>query len=90
MVEAFDKLGQPVYVSYTPDCCENEDGYYCEVWADKDIMFYLGFFCVHPDDCDCSDSDAVDAYIRKYVAEECEFDLGEYRIWMKEFCDDDD
>ena len=85
MVEAFDKLGQLVYVTYTDDCCENEGGYYCEVWADEDIMYDLGFFCVHPEDCDCSDDDAVEAYIQKYVAEECEFELDDYREWMEEF-----
>lgn len=88
MVEAKDALGQVVYVSRVEDCCENEGGYWCQVYADEFLDYELDDFCVHPEDCDCSDESAVDEYIKKYVAEECEFDLSEYREWLEEYTRD--
>ena len=83
MVKATDKLGQTVYVTCTDDCEPNEGGYYCEVYADEDLMYDLDFFCVHPEDCDCSDDNAVEAYIQEFIAEECEFDLSDYEEWSR-------
>lgn len=83
MITTKDKAGQTVYITYIEDCGENEGGYYCEVYADEDLMYDLDFFCVHPEDCDCSDDDAVEAYIREFVAEEYEFDLSDYKEWSK-------
>lgn len=88
MVEATDKLGQTVYVSYIDDCCENEGGYWCQVYCDDFLDYEIDDFCIHPEDCDCSDVDAVEEYIRAYAAQ-WEYDLSEYEKWAAQFDDEE-
>ena len=42
MITTKDKAGQTVYITYIEDCGENEGGYYCEVYADEDLMYRIG------------------------------------------------
>ena len=60
------KIGN-VYVHYIPDCGENTGGYYCEVYSDEDMEDQIDSFCIHPDDCDCTNEDEVVRYIKEYL-----------------------
>ena len=70
MVTAIDKAGHKVFVDYTPDCEYNEGGFYCETFADEDGADKIDDFCIHPEDCDCTDEEAVEEYIRNYYKDE--------------------
>ena len=70
MIETKDKAGHTLYVTTTPDCEDNEGGYYCEVYADEDFITKLDDFCVHPEDCDCDNDDEVEKYIMSYISQE--------------------
>ena len=88
MVEAFDRLGQVVYVSYVDDCCENKGGYWCQVYCNDFLDYEIDDFCIHPEDCDCSDGNAVAERIRQYVSEQ-EYDKSAYYAWIEQFDDED-
>ena len=70
MIETRDKAGHRIYISYTEDCEYNEGGFYCEVYADEDGDNKIDDFCVHTDDCNCEDYDAVEEYIAHYYDDE--------------------
>ena len=74
MVEATDKAGQKVYITYVSDCEYNAGGFYCETYSDPDYDHKIDDFCVHADDCDCNNLSAVEEYIRHYYDNE-ELDL---------------
>ena len=67
MVEAKTKDGQIVHCCINDDCEPNEGGYYVEICLDCDLERW-DYFCVHPNDCDCSDIGAVEDYVRQYVS----------------------
>lgn len=77
MLEAISKDGHKVYLAFVPDCEENEGGYFVEVYENEDICTcdYFDYFCIHTDDCDCTNYDEVEKYAVKYVADE---DYSEY------------
>lgn len=56
-----------VWISRCEDCDENEGGYYCQVYADEDMEHQIDDFCIHPDDCDCSNEDEVKKFIEEYA-----------------------
>lgn len=67
MIRAKTKKGTPVWVSTIEDVEPNKGGLYCEI--------YLNFFgdryddfCIHAEDCDCTNDKAVIAYVRNYVS----------------------
>ena len=68
MVAATDALGHIVYVTYINDCESNTGGLWCQVYADENCDRELDDFCIHPDDCDCSDEEVVEAYILGFVS----------------------
>ena len=68
MIEARTKDNQVVYCCVTPDCGPNKDGYYVEICLDCDLEMY-DYFCIRPEDCDCSDMNKVNEYVKNYVSE---------------------
>jgi hypothetical protein len=68
MTRATTAKGTGVIVFTTPDVEPNEGGLYCEICLEWDGDRFDDF-CIHPDDCDCSDEEQVDAYIDRYVSE---------------------
>ena len=48
MIRTKDKAGQTVYITYVHDCGENEGGFYCEAYSDKNLGNKIDDFCVHP------------------------------------------
>ena len=56
-----------VWVSCTEDCDENKGGYFCEVYDDENMDNRIDYFCVHPEDCDCSNYESVEKFIREYA-----------------------
>lgn len=58
-----------VWISTTPDCYENEGGYYCEVYSDRDMTNRIDYFCIHPEDCDCDNDEEVEKFIAWYAME---------------------
>lgn len=56
-----------VYISVTEDCGENEGGFYCQVYSDKDCENQIDDFCIHPEDCDCKDEAKVERFIHEYT-----------------------
>ena len=66
MIEATTKKGTKVWLAFNPDCEENEGGWFVEVYLDP-ALDYDDYFCIHPEDCDCKDPDAVEAYAKWFV-----------------------
>lgn len=66
-MEAKTKDGQIVCCCINNDCEENEGGYYVEIY-DSDMNVVLDDFCIHTDDCDCNDWNAVENYVKQYVS----------------------
>lgn len=58
--------GTEVNVSFTPDVEPNEGGFYCTV-EKTDSEAWLDDFCIHPEDCDCSDLNEVERFAREYI-----------------------
>ena len=77
------KVGN-VYVDYIQDCDDNKDGYYCTVYIDADCEFEIDNFCIHTDDCNCFDEQAVEDYIKEYVKN---YDVFSNSISLKELFD---
>ncbi len=76
MIQVTDKKGQTVYVSYTHDCGDNPDGYYCEVYSDRSMGNKIDDLVVHPTDIyDFYQLEyprqiqALEKYIREYYAD---------------------
>ena len=68
MLEAISKNGKKVYLSFVPDCDENEGGWFVEVYFDK-YGDYHDYFCIHPEDCDCKNQKEVDECAKRYISE---------------------
>ena len=60
-----DKKGQMAYVTFIPDCGENEGGLYCETWTDDRCDRKIDDFCIHDGDCDFTKS-GIENYIKNY------------------------
>ena len=56
-----------VWISRVEDCGENKGGYFCQVYADENMEYEIDYFCIHPEDCDCSNDNDVDDFIRLYA-----------------------
>lgn len=54
-----------VYVTTCEDCGDNIGGLFCQVYTDEYFDEELDFFCIHPDECDCKNTDAI----RKFILE---------------------
>ncbi len=67
MMPAKTKKGTIVYLSFIPDCGSNVGGWYVEIYLDQDGDRYDDF-CIHPDDCNCSNYNAVAEFAKKYVS----------------------
>ena len=77
MVKTIDSLGQMVYVTYSKDSEPVEVGYRCKVYANANYDYELDSFSISPDDCDCNDTEVVEAYIEGYISVQ-EYDLTEF------------
>ena len=56
-----------VWIGITPDCEENLGGYYCMVYNDEEMENQIDDFCIHPDDCDCTNDKEVEKFIKWYA-----------------------
>ena len=75
MIQAKDKKGQTIYVSYVHDCGSNPDGFYCEVYSDESMDNKVDDLVVRPTDIyDFYEMDyprqiqALEKYIREYYS----------------------
>ena len=59
--------GTEVALCFNNDCCENEGGFWVEVYLDE-YGDRFDDFCIHTDDCDCNDRLAVEQFAIDYVA----------------------
>lgn len=76
MVYCADSKGTPVAVAIVDDCEPNKGGFYCEVyikyitplgcpyWAEDRI----DDFCIHTTDCDCTNNESVENYIKNFIS----------------------
>jgi hypothetical protein len=67
MTKAKTKNGRTVWLSFVPDCEYNTGGWYVEVYLNQYGDRYDDF-CVHLDDCDCTDMNAVEQYAKDYAS----------------------
>lgn len=70
MIRVTDKDGNVVFVDYIHDCGSNVGGFYCQTYSDERGDNKIDDFCIHPEDCDCSNYDEVEDYIRHYYENE--------------------
>ena len=68
MITCITGRGTDVSLAFVPDCGENAGGYYVEVYLDASGDRHDDF-CIHPNDSDCDDIDAVEQYARNYMSE---------------------
>ena len=68
-----DKAGNIVYVTTTPDCEDNPDGYYCETYSDEECDHKIDDFVIRPEDIpgylemtEEARQEAIDRYIDGY------------------------
>ena len=73
MITAKTAKRTEVYVSFVEDCEDNEGGYYCEVWDSEDMAKQLDNFCIHTNDCDCNDWDAIEEFAMNYISNITEY-----------------
>lgn len=66
MTKTKTKNGKNVWLSFVPDCEYNIGGWYVEVYLDEYGDRYDDF-CIHPEDCDCTNMDVVEQYAKNYV-----------------------
>ena len=66
MLEARTKKGTKVWLSFNPDCEDNEGGWFVEVYLDE-YGDYYDYFCIHKEDCDCKDMNAVEEYAKWFM-----------------------
>jgi hypothetical protein len=55
-----------VWISKIEDCDDNTNGYFCQVYTDADMEHEIDYFCIHTDDCDCTNEKEVDKFIEEY------------------------
>ena len=70
MIKTHDKTGLVLYITWIPDCGENKGGLYCETYLDECCDQKIDDFCIHPEDCDCNDDQAVENYVRHFYDDE--------------------
>ena len=56
-----------VWISMTPDCDVNAGGYYCQVYTDEAMEHQIDDFCIHPEDCDCSNQEDLAKFVANYA-----------------------
>ena len=54
------KNGRTVWLVFNPDCEYNTGGFWVEIYEDENLDCRLDDFCIHPEDCDCKNMDAVE------------------------------
>lgn len=59
--------GTRVHLSYIPDCGSNVGGWYVEIYLNPYGDRYDDF-CIHPEDCDCTNWDEVERFAKNYVS----------------------
>lgn len=62
-----DMKYRDLYVSSTPDCDENEGGYYCQVYLDEDMEYEIDDFCIHPEELAANPN--VEHWMKEYIDE---------------------
>lgn len=67
MVKGRTKRGTMVWMSHIPDCGGNVGGWFVEIYLSPYGDRY-DYFCVHPEDCDCGDYNAVEKFMKDYVS----------------------
>lgn len=55
-----------VWISICRDCGENEGGYFCQVYSDKYMEDEIDYFCIHCEDCDCTNQEEIEKFIEEY------------------------
>lgn len=68
MCKATTGKGTPVWLAFVPDCDYNTGGWYVEIYLDE-YGDRFDDFCIHVDDCDCSDDVATEKYATEYVSQ---------------------
>lgn len=68
-----DKIGQRVYVTFTPDVEPNKGGLYCETFTDDRMEEKIDDFCIHSGDCEMT-REGIEGYIADYY-KDTELDL---------------
>lgn len=68
MTRATTKKGTKVWLSFVPDCEYNTGGWYVEIYRNQYGDRYDDF-CIHTDDCDCQDEEAVERYAKDFVSQ---------------------
>lgn len=66
MIKAKTGKGTTVFLALIPDVGPNKGGYYVEIYLGR-YSDRLDDFCIHPEDCDCTDTDKVEKYAKEYV-----------------------
>lgn len=66
MITAKTKNGTLCVVSFVADVEPNVGGWYCQVER-KENDYQLDDFCIHPNDCDCTNMQEVETFAREYV-----------------------
>lgn len=61
--------GTKVCLCFVDDCEDNEGGFFVEVYEYPGTGDYFDYFCIHKEDCDCEDMNAVEEFARKYISE---------------------
>lgn len=59
--------GTRVFLSYIQDCEPNTGGWYVEIYVNPYGDRYDDF-CIHPEDCDCTNWDEVGRFAKNYVS----------------------
>lgn len=61
--------GTKVCLCFVDDCEDNEGGFFVEVYEYPGTGDYFDYFCIHKEDCDCKDMNAVEEFAKKYISE---------------------
>lgn len=61
------KNNKLVTIAYICDCCENEGGYYVQIYNNDLYDEVIDDFCIHKEDCNCENLNEVENYIKEYV-----------------------
>ena len=67
MLKAQTKKGTEVWLAFIPDCGTNVGGWYVQIYLTETGDPYDDF-CIHPEDCNCGNYNAVAEVARKYVS----------------------
>lgn len=60
--------GTTIYLAFNKDCGYNKGGYYVEIFLGDNCYFdCYDYFCIHTDDCDCSNMEEVEKFAENYV-----------------------